>query len=174
MRRSCNDDPLLYLFATMIAVICTLCSNSYGQSAECINIAQLYQSAVKQYQVVAQQYLTEGCQEADDVKKQCRGLKVATREMKATVDMFSQRARLLKCRVDDAEKKPQNNCERLSSLAQRSQKKLDVLQEQRRLQRCQDRAYAPSCRALNSAIKQPKEVIKAIRRQAYKAGCKQP
>lgn len=164
----------LTLCVLLTLFICSLSSRVYGQKSECIELVKLYQSAAKQYKVAARQYLTEGCQEAGSEKKQCRGLEAAAREMKATVEMFSQRAQLLQCRVNDAQRKPQTTCERLISLAKRSQDKLDVLQEQSRLQRCADRAYAPPCRALEVAAKQPKEVVKAVRRQAYKAGCKIP
>lgn len=166
--------PLTLSSLLALSVISLFGSVSYAQKAECIQLAQLYQTSVSQYKAAAQQYLTEGCQEAGSEKPQCRGLEAAAREMKATVEMFSQRARLLKCQVSDAQRAPQKPCERLKSLARRSQDKLNVLREQRRLQRCKDREYAPPCRALERAAKQPKEIIKAARRQALKIKCTLP
>ena len=92
--------------------------------------------------------------------------------MLATVEMFSARGRSLKCKVSDARETPQTACDRLISLAKRSEEKLKVLREQQQAQRCQDREYAPTCRAINEASKQPREVIKAVRRQAIKKGCR--
>ena len=171
----CTLTRLLTLIAMLSLSMISLFANvSYAQKAECIQLAQLYQTSMSQYKIAAQQYLTEGCQEAGSEKPQCRGLEAAAREMKATVEMFSQRAQLLKCQVTDAQRAPQKPCERLRSLARRSQEKLNVLREQRQLQRCKDREYAPPCRALETAAKQPKEIIKAARRQALKIKCTLP
>ena len=105
-RTASNHLRVLTGFIALWMIVCT--PDTHAQSAECIQIVKHYHSAVDQYKIAARQYLTEGCQEVGDDKKQCQGLESAAREMKATVEMFSQRAQLLKCKSDDAQKKPQN------------------------------------------------------------------
>jgi hypothetical protein len=137
----------------------------------CTEIVKLYQRALNQYEVAQKSYLKTGCIEANHDKSQCKGLETATREMQATVAMFAARANLLKCKPQDAQKKPTDQCDRYRSLANRHLGKLRVMQAQYDEQRCQDRVYAPSCKALKNAMVQPKEVIKAIRRNAMKIQC---
>ena len=71
----------LTLCVLLTLFICSLSSRVYGQKSECIELAKLYQSSVKQYKVAARQYLTEGCQEAGSEKKKCRGLEAAAAEL---------------------------------------------------------------------------------------------
>ncbi len=138
---------------------------------ECPSIVKLYQAAVTQYDLAQKSYLKAGCVETRAKKGQCKGLEAAAREMRATVEMFATRANSLKCHPQDATKKPIDRCQRYRSLAQRSTDKLKVLRTQYSAQRCYDRSYASPCKALDKAMNIPREVIKAARRDALKAGC---
>ena len=139
-------------------------------SGECVEVVKLYRSALKQYEVSQQAYLKSGCLESSK-HPQCKGLESAAREMRSTVDMFALRANALKCRPADANAQPADQCERYRSLAGRSEEKLKLLQTLYRNQRCYDREYAPPCKALSKQMMIPREIVKAARRDALKAGC---
>lgn len=142
-----------------------------AQSAECVELVKLYQSALSQYKEAAQRYLKYGCQESSSTHPTCRALESAAREMKATVEMFTMRGRALKCRADVTQALPQDACARLQSLVDRSRDKLNTLREQRALQRCDRRRRSSACRALERAMKQPREVEKAAMRRAAQDNC---
>ena len=139
-------------------------------SGECVEVVKLYQSALKQYETAQKGYLKSGCMESKAEQK-CKALEAAAREMRSTVEMFALRANALKCRPDDASAQPADQCARYDSLAKRSAEKLKLLQTMYTSQRCFDREYAPPCKALKQQMITPREVIKAARRDALRAGC---
>ena len=139
---------------------------------QCSEIVKLYQESLRQYNSAQKSYLKAGCLESAGDKSQCKGLEAAAREIQATVDMFAMRANLLKCSPKDATKVPANRCDRFRSLSKRSSEQLSILQKQYQAQRCELRRFAPACKALNKEMFKPKELIKAARREALKAGCK--
>ena len=139
---------------------------------QCSEIVKLYQESLRQYDLAQKSYLKAGCLESAGDKSQCKGLEAAAREIQATVDMFAMRANLLKCSPKDATKAPANRCDRFRSLSKRSSQQLSILQKQYQAQRCEFRRFTPTCKALNKEMFKPKELIKAARREALKAGCK--
>ena len=153
----------------VVLLISHLPDQSYAE--DCPTIVKLYHSALKQYQSAQQGYLSSGCQESSEQTKHCKGLEAASREMRSTVEMFAQRARGMGCKPTDDRRSPVSSCERYRSLAQRAQAKIKRLTDQQRAQRCYDRAASSTCRALVRATNQPKELLKAARRSAVKAGC---
>lgn len=172
-----SEGPILgsqpiSVIVLMMSVISFPYASLAAPSGECVEVVKLYQSALKQFEVAQKSYLKSGCLESSD-QAQCKGLEAATREMRSTVEMFALRANALKCRPDDASAQPADPCERFRSLAKRSEDKLKLLQAMYSDQRCYDREYAPPCKALSQQMSTPREVIKAARRDAAKAGCEQ-
>ena len=165
--RSISHQILIFFFSVLLSWT-LLIPQTKVWAEECSTLIPLYQNSLEQLAQGEKIFLTQGCSD-DPESTKCKKVAMAIREMQGSVTMFSLRLKALQCHPEYS--KPKTPCQRLQSMKDKIDQKLNLIQSQLKSKMCSHSSLLPQCTQLKTEKTKQLGILRALHIKIKKEQC---